>query len=359
MRFLLILTLLPSISIFALEMPKIFSSHMVLLQNEPIVLHGRSKPGKTVTVHFASGRWECLANQTGEWKIELPSRKAGGPYELYIKDDSSELRFRDVMVGEVWLVSGQSNMSFPLYSKTNRFDRCDNGKELAEKADLPHLRLCRNFQWKRCTPSEAMPFSAIGFLFGKELMKQQNVPVGIIQAAFPATRIQAWLPEEALRKAGVTADVQRLDKRDEIGKEKVKDLWMQARNRRHKYYLWKSKDGKGTPPPFTKEDNAIYQEYGQNFPSIQYNSRILPWQDFPIRGILWYQGESNTEKREGGAALYRKLFPLLVESWRKRWVRPEPVFLYAQLSAWEVHRRTNPLPDDFWKTQKTLPIFLY
>lgn len=353
MRFLLLLTLLLCISVSALEMPKIFGSHMVLLQNEPIVLHGRSKPGKTVTVHFASGRWECQANQKGEWKIELSPRKAGGPYELYIKDDSSELHFRDVMVGEVWLVSGQSNMSFPLYSKTNRFDRCDNGKILAEKADLPNLRLCRNFQWKRCTPSEAMPFSAIGFLFGKELMKQQDVPVGIIQAAFPATRIQAWLPEEALRKADVKADVQRLDKRDQIGKEKVKDLWMQARNRRHKYYLWKSKGGKGTPPPpFTKEDNAIYQEYGQNFPSTQYNSRILPWQNFPIRGILWYQGESNTEKREGGAALYRKLFPLLVESWRKRWVRPEPVFLYAQLSAWEAHRRTNPLPDDFWKTQK-------
>ncbi len=353
MRFLLLLTLLLCISVSALEMPKIFGSHMVLLQNEPIVLHGRSKPGKTVTVHFASGRWECQANQKGEWKIELSPRKAGGPYELYIKDDSSELHFRDVMVGEVWLVSGQSNMSFPLYSKTNRFDRCDNGKVLAEKADLPNLRLCRNFQWKRCTPSEAMPFSAIGFLFGKELMKQQDVPVGIIQAAFPATRIQAWLPEEALRKADVKADVQRLDKRDQIGKEKVKDLWMQARNRRHKYYLWKSKGGKGTPPPpFTKEDNAIYQEYGQNFPSTQYNSRILPWQNFPIRGILWYQGESNTEKREGGAALYRKLFPLLVESWRKRWVRPEPVFLYAQLSAWEAHRRTNPLPDDFWKTQK-------
>ena len=353
MRFLLLLTLLLCISVSALEMPKIFGSHMVLLQNEPIVLHGRSKPGKTVTVYFASGRWECQANQKGEWKIELSPRKAGGPYELYLKDDSSELHFRDVMVGEVWLVSGQSNMSFPLYSKTNRFDRCDNGKVLAEKADLPNLRLCRNFQWKRCTPSEAMPFSAIGFLFGKELMKQQDVPVGIIQAAFPATRIQAWLPEEALRKADVKADVQRLDKRDQIGKEKVKDLWMQARNRRHKYYLWKSKGGKGTPPPpFTKEDNAIYQEYGQNFPSTQYNSRILPWQNFPIRGILWYQGESNTEKREGGAALYRKLFPLLVESWRKRWVRPEPVFLYAQLSAWEAHRRTNPLPDDFWKTQK-------
>lgn len=352
MRFLLLLTLLPCISVSALEMPKIFGSHMVLLQNAPIVLHGHAQPQKKVTIQFASGRWECQANQNGEWKIELPSRKAGGPYELYIKDDSSELRFRDVMVGEVWLVSGQSNMSFPLYSKTNRFDRCDNGKELAEKADLPNLRLCRNFQWKRCTPSEAMPFSAIGFLFGKELMKKRNVPVGIIQAAFPATRIQAWLPEEAIRKANVTADVRRLDKRDRIGREKAKELWMQARNRRHKYYLWKSKGAKGTPPPFTKEDNALYQEYGQNFPATQYNTKILPWLDFPIRGILWYQGESNTEKQEGGAALYRQLLPLLVQEWRKRWVRPEPVFLYAQISAWEAHRRTNPLPDDFWKKQK-------
>ena len=84
MRFLLLLTLLLCISVSALEMPKIFGSHMVLLQNEPIVLHGRSKPGKTVTVHFASGRWECQANQKGEWKIELSPRKAGGPYELYI-----------------------------------------------------------------------------------------------------------------------------------------------------------------------------------------------------------------------------------------------------------------------------------
>ena len=308
--------------------------------------------GEKVTIQFDSGRWECLANQNGEWKIELPPRKAGGPYELRVKEDSSELCFRDVMVGEVWLVSGQSNMSFPLYSKTSRFDRCDNGKELAEKADLPNLRLCRNFQWKRCTPSEAMPFSAIGFLFGKELMKKRNVPVGIIQAAFPATRIQAWLPEEVIRKADVTADVRRLDKRDQIGREKVRELWLKARNRHHQYFLWKSKGAQGTPPPFTKEDNAVYKEYGQNFPAMQYNLRILPWQDFPIRGILWYQGESNTEKRQGGAALYRKLFPLLVQEWRTRWVRPEPVFLYAQLSAWEAHRRTNPLPDDFWKKQK-------
>ena len=353
MKFLFfLLHLFFGLSVSALEMPKIFGSHMVLLQNEPIVLHGQTKPEKTVTIFFASGRWECKADRNGAWKMELPPRKAGGPYELRVKDDTSELRFRDVMVGEVWLVSGQSNMSFPLYSETNRFDRCDRGKELAAKADLPNLRLCRNSQWKRCAPSEAKPFSAIGFLFGKGLQDRLNVPVGIIQAAFPATRIQAWLPEEALRKAGVTADVRRLDKRNQIGREKAKDLWMQARNRRHKYYLWKSKGGKGTPPPFTKEDNAVYQEYGQNFPSTQYETRIRPWQIFPIRGILWYQGESNTEKREGGAALYRKLFPLLAESWRKQWACPEPAFLYAQLSAWEAHRRTNPLPDDFWKKQK-------
>ena len=188
------------------RLPKVFSSHMVLQQEKPLVVWGWAEPKEKVTVALATGSQQVQANERGEWKAVLPAMKAGGPYTLTVSG-STKVQFEDVMVGEVWLCSGQSNMEMGIGAAR------DAQKEIAA-ADYPGIRLLKVAKswkpepqsdiegtWKVCSPKTVAEggwggFSACGYFFGRELHKKLGVAVGLIDSSWGGTRIEPWTPPE-------------------------------------------------------------------------------------------------------------------------------------------------------------------
>jgi sialate O-acetylesterase len=210
------------------KLPNIIGNDMVLQQNVPIQIWGLAEAGEKVNV---KGSWQLLegscvtADANGKWKVQLPAAKAGGPYKLTVKGKNT-IELTNILIGEVWVCSGQSNMHFAL---NNAFD----GKETAEKANYPKIRLFTvpvNYslkpqadtpsKWEVCSPKAAGDFSAIGFFFGLKLHNELNVPVGLIDSAVGGTAAELWTPGEALKAQPILAPIlDRWDKADDNTKK--------------------------------------------------------------------------------------------------------------------------------------------
>lgn len=273
-----------------LRLPALFVDHMVLQQQTDVPVWGWAHPGQIITL---KGSWNneevrttCLSD--GSWKAKIKTASAGGPYTLSIKSDF-EIVLNDVMLGEVWLVSGQSNMEWSVYNgAADAIEDMPNAnipgirlflvKRLA--ADHPQIR--GEGQWALCSPESMKPFSAVGYFFGKKLHKELNVPVGIICSAWGGTPAETWTPDSLIWANP--------------------DLAASAR--------------KLTPQP-----------WGPQQPGKLFNGMINPLAPYALAGILWYQGEANT----GAAATYKSLMETLITSWRKSFQRNLP-FYYVQIA---------------------------
>lgn len=259
----------------ALSVSGVFASHMVLQRDAPLPVWGWAPPGMTVTVEVGPQRGEAVADADGCWQVRLGALQAGGPHILTVKGGGATNTFTDVMVGEVWLCSGQSNME--LYLKGS-----EGGKEAAEAATHPDLRLaaiarCVTNQlmrdvrapWVCCSPKAAEKFSAVAYYFGRELHQELGVPVGLIKAAGNGTLIEAWTP--------------------------------------------------AMPRPADGSRAPVYSLY---------NGMIHPFVPFAIRGVIWYQGESN----RGNALRYTGLMERMVGAWRDAWRQEALPFYFVQLA---------------------------
>ena len=195
---------------------KVFSSHMVLQRQTPLRISGTAEANKSVLVRFNGKTREALADQNGEWVAEFPAMEAGGPYELTVegRDKSRTIRLDDILIGEVWLCSGQSNMQMPV--KGGRFWQVRNSDEEVKNASHPQLRLYEvkrvvspgkirtetdGSSWRACTPESVRQFSAAAYFFGRQLQKDLGVPVGLIHASWGGTPIEPWISESAYEKA--------------------------------------------------------------------------------------------------------------------------------------------------------------
>ena len=229
------------------RLPKVFSDHMVLQQQKPIVVWGWAQPGETVTVQISTQRQKVQANQAGEWKAVLPSLAAGGPYTLTVSG-SNTLRYEDVLVGEVWLCSGQSNMEMGIGAAQN------GPQEIAAAIiQYPPAQSAKRWSpepqsdfdgaWKVCSPQTVGDggwngFSAAGYYFGRELYRKLQVPIGLIDATWGGTRIESWTPPEgfaavpALREENDRLQIR--DPRNERHQAKLKQVlknteqWLEA-----------------------------------------------------------------------------------------------------------------------------------
>ncbi|MBZ5683586.1 MAG: hypothetical protein LAP86_01005 [Acidobacteriia bacterium] len=183
----------------------LFSDHMVLQQGREIHIWGKADPREVVNVSLAGDRSAATADAHGDWSVHLPSMNAGGPFTLIIRGKKA-VTIKDVMIGEVWVASGQSNMSFSL-------DGVENGATEVSKANYPQIRLFTvpkkialtsqentlPAHWEICTPETAKSFSAVGYFFAREIQRKLNVPIGVIESAWPGTAIQAWISPDVLR----------------------------------------------------------------------------------------------------------------------------------------------------------------
>lgn len=323
----------------------IFGSHMVLQQGEKLPVWGKADPGEQVAVTIADKSAKTKAGKDGAWAVKLSKLKAGGPYEMAISGEKNSVRFEDVLVGEVWICSGQSNMEWPL--KAAR----DGEKEVAE-ANYPQIRLfvvnkkvaaepqtaCEG-QWAVCTPESVPGFSAVGYLFGRMLHKELNVPVGLIESAWGGTPAESWTSAETLasdpKLQPIVKNFDKILEKYPAAKAKYEQdmaAWKQAADQAK---------AQGQPEP-NKPNPPMGPDHPHR-PSSLYNGMIVPVAPYALRGAIWYQGESNA----GRATEYRTLFPAMIQDWRKLWGQGAFPFYFVQLANF-MERKAEPQVDSNW-----------
>lgn len=283
-------------------LPSIISEHMVVQAGTPVRLWGWAQAGEEVSAHLGNGPVvKTMATGAGKWQMFLPAVAAGGPYTLSINSKT----IRDVLAGDVWVASGQSNMAFQL-------ERSDGAAAEIKAAAYPRIRFFKVAnstadeprdnvigRWEAMRPTNAGQYSAVAYYFAKSLHLEKKIPMAIVQTAWGGTNCQAWTRKEVLEN-------------DENLKDYVK----------------------------RKANNE------QNVASALWNAMVAPIHTYPIKGFIWYQGEAN--RRDEDAFLYRRLFTAMIEDWRTQWGQGELPFLWVLLAPF-----TAPSPSDLPLTRES------
>lgn len=316
----------------ALRMPAVFSDHMVLQRDRPLPIWGWAEPGETVSVRLAASEVTATANADGRWRATLPAHAASAvPLTLTVSGDTT-LTFSDVLIGEVWLCAGQSNMEMSL-------GNTEGGPAAIAAADHPTIRLLQiprktslapeadvAASWTVCSPTTIKQghsggFSAVAYHFARELQPTLDVPIGIIESAWGGTRIDPWTPPEGFAAVSALAD-------------------LSAKVQQNLAALRDTPRDPAAPGP----DNRT--------PASVYNAMIHPLVPFAIRGALWYQGEANVaEGTVEQAALYTEKMRALIGGWRSVWRQGDFPFLYVQLAPYAYRGQDPEILPAFWEAQ--------
>ena len=305
-----------------ISLPKIFSDHMVLQRNAKTRISGAAEAGQKLVIKFAGKEIKVTADAKGNWSSMIQTGKAGGPYELEVADlkGGPKVMFSDIWVGEVWICSGQASMtvSQALNSET----------EVNQSKNFPMLRLFTVGQfasvkplndftkvtsWSVCSPETVKDFSATAYFFGREVSKDlSDVKIGLIDASWSGTVCEAWTSRDAMEKVAALE-------------------------------------------PMLKHSDENDEPTSPNRPANLYNGMISPMTDFPIRGVIWYQGEANN----GRGHQYATLFPTLIHDWRKKFGTGDFPFYFVQLAPYR-YKLESPeslaeVRDAQLKALKTVP----
>jgi len=315
----------------AVTLPALFSDHMVLQCDKPIPIWGSATPGEKVQVLLADRRAETAADVDGKWRVDLAPLPAGGPFTLTVKGRNT-VKVADVLVGEVWVCSGQSNMEWPV-------SRALNATNEIAQADHPSIRLfivrrhaaetpqeqCVG-QWRVCSPKTVPGFSAVGYFFGRDVHGKTGAPVGLIEAAWSATALEVWTDSETVRDNGAFSEYRAWWGRTlEIYKARASaSLEVYKRDAEEWPKRAAEAKAKGEPPP--PKPLPPLPDYC--YPSRLFNGMIFPLVPFAIRGVIWYQGEANTARADD----YRRCFPAMIRGWRRLWKQGDFPFLFVQLA---------------------------
>lgn len=303
-----------------LKFAGIFNSNMVLQQQADVPIWGTAEPGETVTVRcsWKRGPFRVEANEDGLWRTVVETPKADGRnHELEAKAKSGEVTLKNVLVGEVWVCSGQSNMQWKM-----RGFGVKHFEEAVKKAKYPEIRLCTlpqvlSFEpqdevqanWVPCSPQSVMSFSAVAYFFGSRIHEELDVPIGLVSTNWGGSSAEAWVREETLRK-----DFPEF-------KEALDE------------YPGLKMEGKAT---FGGKEAP--KGIRQTSPSVLYNAMLKPVMPMAMRGVIWYQGETNVKAPEQ----YRTLFPTLIRDWREEWGQGDFPFYFVQIAPFHYKSEKKP-----------------
>lgn len=291
------------------KLPHIFSDGMVLQRNQPIAVWGWADPGEQVKVNLNNQRQETTAGADGKWKVKLSSEEAGGPFQLVVSGKNT-VTLSDVLIGEVWICSGQSNMGFTVA-------RSDHAEQEIASANYPQIRhvsiprktagvplddIEEPLEWQEANPQNVGNFTAVGYFYARELYKELKVPIGLINTSWGGTMVETWISKEAL--------------------EKDKSLKRAIRTYER-------------VPADTIRQNTNPNRY----PTLLFNAMINPLIPFTVKGAIWYQGESNASR----AYEYRTSFPMMITDWRKRWGLGDFPFYFVQLASYKAAGGTSAM----------------
>lgn len=277
-------------------LPDLVGSNMVLQRNTEVTLWGWAAPSEKISIKpsWQKKSINVVADSDGTWKIKIATTNSTASQSIQLKSKKSNINLQNILFGEVWLCSGQSNMEMPLkgfqgqpiegsmeaiLDSYNANLRLFHVKKVGSKTPLKQL--AQKSSWEVCNPESAANFSAIGYFYGQQLQRILNVPVGIIVSSWGGSKIQAWMNEETLQPIQ-TIDYSNFDFKDKLNQT----------------------------------------------PTALYNAMIHPMVNYTIKGALWYQGESN----KGEFKLYKKLLPAMVNQWRKEWNVGEFPFYFVQIA---------------------------
>ena len=285
------------------SLASIFSDHMVLQRDMKVPIWGAAAPGAKVVVQIGDDKQEATADDDGNWRVAMKPLDAGGPHSVHVASGDQELELKDVLAGDVWVASGQSNMEWPVTASK------DPDSEIAA-ADWPEIRFidvpnetgdkpAARFEsagWQACKPETIGQFSAVAYFFGRDLHKELNVPIGLIGCNWGGTLMETWTSREALESSKTFKPMVEAD--DEAAK---------------------------------KTEDAAKRKENPNRPAALFNGMLSTVIPYGIRGAIWYQGESNA----GNHQQYAELSKLMIADWRNRWGQGDFPFLLVQLAAFE------------------------
>ncbi|MEI8309939.1 MAG: sialate O-acetylesterase [Verrucomicrobiota bacterium] len=344
----------------------LFSNGAVLQQGMALPVWGTAKDGEKVTVQLDGGSAETVAKD-GKWSVRLKPHKAGGPFTMTIAGENT-ITVDNMLVGEVWICSGQSNMEFG-------FGRAANAAEEAPKADYPKLRMFtvphKNAvtpetdaagTWVECSPTSVGRFSAVGYFFGRDIQKATGFPVGMIHTSVGGTPAQAWTslsglqadkelqgyvdsikqvadayPKAAEAYPKELADFQaKLKAWNESDAGKAYEASVKAWAEENKKAVAEGMPAIPKPQPAADLPKAPRTpEGGSGTPTVLFNGMVAPLVPYAIRGAIWYQGEANS----ANAKVYRTLFPRMIADWREKWGEGDFPFLFVQIAP---HKNMSP-----------------
>jgi sialate O-acetylesterase len=296
--------------------PNIFSDHMVLQQKQQNKVWGKSEPGEKVSVRIAGNTFEATADDEGNWSVMLDALSAGGPHELVIAG-ANEITIVDVLIGEVWICSGQSNMQFTVRG-TNDADLAVAGAKYPKIRMINYPRVGsqepvwthKNAAWMVSSPATVGQFSAVGYFFGRQLHQTIGVPIGLINNAWGGSAADAWIDRQLLE---ADADY-----------KPTLEQWLASEKQ------FEALSAKADLSDQEKKQLARLRGRlsGNHRPGNIYNGVLKSHMGYGIQGAIWYQGESNANR----AYQYRDLFPMMIQNWRDEWGEGDFPFYWVQLA---------------------------
>lgn len=315
-----LLGMLPALVSAAVKPAALFSDHAVLQRGRPLPVWGHADPGEPIVVQLAGQEVATRADAAGRWRVTLVAITAAGPHTMTIRGSGAAVKIDDILVGEVWVCSGQSNME-----RAMRLTQ-DAEKEIAA-ANFPQIRLLTvpkrpattprddlDAKWELCSPATVAGFSAVAYYYGRELTRELGCPVGLIHSSWGGTVAKVWTPESAMK-----ADPQ-LHLILEREQERIRDLpkaRIQYEKNRAAWEQRRAADPKKAGP--SPLEPTVASKGGA---AHLYNGMIHPLIPYAMRGVAWYQGESNRNAPQQ----YRALLPALIQSWRAAWGQDDAQF---------------------------------
>ncbi|MBN2712399.1 MAG: 9-O-acetylesterase, partial [Planctomycetes bacterium] len=342
----------------------IFGSNMVLQRDADIPVWGWAEPGENICIQLGSGEEQkTVAGKDGSWKVVLPKQNGSEPVKLVVKGNN-EVVFTDILLGEVWLCSGQSNMEFTV-------NRSNNFEEEAKAANYPtirHIKIPKRpaalpekdvaGTWEVCSPETVGKFTACGYFMARKLQQELKVPVGLINSSWGGTRIEPWTPpvgfEGVPALKGIYDRVLLADPGTKEHKEKLGAYAGEVRE-----WLGKTdaflKDGAGEVSPLSPYPSELLPittgKSPHQQPTALYNGMIHGFVPLPIRGAIWYQGESN----HGEGMMYKEKMKALVGGWRKLWGNDFP-FYFVQIAPYSYGNEPATVVPIFWEAQEAASV---
>ena len=353
---LIFLTLFASSANGEIRLPGFFSNHMVFQQEMKIPVWGWGDAGEEIKVTFGDESQTITVAEDGTWKVEFDSRKATKTPTSLIVAGSNKIELKDILIGEVWLCSGQSNMEWSVRASANakaeiaaaKHPLIRHMKVPRRPADSPQSDI--KTKWEVCSPATVANFTACGYFMARELQQKLDVPIGLVNSSWGGTRVEPWTAPVGFEKVPALKDIYQAVMLKTPGTDQ-RNAKLAAHIKATEDWATKAKAAmaKGdsvTPSPTFPAELAPYRSHQD--PTRLYNGMIHALINFPVRGAIWYQGESN--HTEG--MMYFEKKKALINGWRKLWNQPNLPFYFVQIAPFQYGNEDPAILAKFWEAQE-------